>query len=176
MGDDQIMENDFKSKTQKKNEDQLLQKLGEQLVDLPPERTDQMDMPDELREALVLARNTPSHGARRRQVKYIGTLLRQVDTAPLSQALSIIQRGDYLKAQAFKKIGLWRDALKTGDLSLVDEILSACPDADRGQLTQLARNAKNEAAAAKGSKASRALFRYLRQVSGEYRYPPSAAD
>lgn len=159
------MNGDEKSRTQIKNEDRALQKVGEQLVGLSSERLADMDMPEELREAIGLARKTTSHGARRRQVKYIGVLLRQVDMTPIRDALDEIRHGEYQKALAFKKIEKWRDELRAGNMGRVDKIVASCPGADRQRLAQLARNAKKELAANKGVKASRALFRYLKEIA-----------
>lgn len=155
----------FKSRTRAKNEDRALRKLAEQLVGLSSGQLEKIDMPDELRDAIGLARQTTAHAARNRQIKYIGGLLRQIDWAPVSDALENIRRGDYGKALAFKQIEKWRDALKQGDPALIDEILTCCPEAERQRLTQLARNAKREFEAEKGVTASRLLFRYLKEVS-----------
>ena len=152
------------SRTRKKKEDRALQDLGEALLALPPEQLGSFDLPVELREALDLARKTRQHGARRRQIQYIGALMRHIDTAPIHQALANIQRGDLLKAQAFKRIESWRDGLREGRFALVEDILAACPQADRQQLTQLARNAWREAQAGKKPVAARKLFRYLQRI------------
>jgi ribosome-associated protein len=159
------MDDDVKSRTRAKNEDRALQKLGEELVGLPLAQLEKIDMPNELREAIGLARQTTAHGARNRQIKYIGGLLRQMDLANVRAALEDIRRGDYGKAMAFKQIETWRDALKQGNPALIDEILVCCPDAERQRLTQLVRNAKKEFEAEKGVTASRLLFRYLKEVS-----------
>lgn len=159
------MDDDFKSRTRAKNEDRALQKLGEQLVGLSFGQIEKIDMPNELREAIGLARQTTAHGARNRQIKYIGGLLRQIDWTPVRDALEGIRRGDRGEAVAFKRIESWRDALKQGDPALIDEILACCPEAERQRLTQLARNAKKEFEAEKGITASRLLFRYLKKVS-----------
>ena len=155
------------SRTRKKKDDRALQAMGEALVALSPEQLAAFDLPAELREALDLARQTRQHGARRRQLQYIGALMRRIDTVPIREALANIQRGDLLKAQAFKRIEAWRDALREGHCKLVEDILVACPQADRQQLKQLARNACREAREGKGPGASRRLFRYLQQIATE---------
>jgi len=67
-----------------------LQKLGEQLVDLSPEQLDKIDVSDDLRNAAIVAGKIKSHGARRRQLKYIGTLMRDIDPEPIRNALENI--------------------------------------------------------------------------------------
>ncbi len=159
------MDDDRKSRTQKKNEARALQKLGEQLVDLSPEQLGGIDMPDELRKAIVVARKTKSHGARRRQLQYIGTLMRDIDPEPIRNALENIRHGHSHNVRAFKKIEKWRDEIKEGNKQIIEEILSICPDAERPRLAQLARNARKEYEAGTGVKSSRILFRYLKQIA-----------
>jgi len=153
------------SRTQKKKKARALQKLGETLVGLSPEQLEHIDMPDELREAVAEALTTTSHGAHRRQIKYIGAIIREIDPQPIREALENIRHGDYNKALVFKKIEKWRDDLKTGSNAPIEEILTQCPTAQRQHLTQLARNAQQEYKNQKGVKASRTLFRYLKQIS-----------
>ena len=85
------MDTDYKSRTQKKNEDRALQRLGEQLVALPAGRLEAMELPDELLAAIELARKIRSHGARRRQIQYIGALMRHIDPQPIETALERIR-------------------------------------------------------------------------------------
>jgi ribosome-associated protein len=162
--EDQDSSDSFISRTQLKKEDHALQDLGERLAGLSEDQLGRVGLSDELLEAVVLARKTTAHGARRREVKHIGSLLRQIETEPIEKALEVIARGDYEKTLAFKKLETWRDQLRDGNMTVVEEILSACPLAERRQLTQLARNAKKELEENKGAKASKALFRYLKGV------------
>jgi ribosome-associated protein len=155
-----------KSRTQKKKEDRALQRLGEELLTISPDQLAAITMPEELAEAVRLGRQTTQHGARRRQLQYIGALMRQIDSTPIKKALDNIRKGDYQKELAFKKVERWRDTLKEGDLSIVEDILAECPEAERQCLMQLVRNTRKEADTGKTVKASRTLFRYLRQISG----------
>lgn len=155
-----------KSRTQKKKEDRALQQLGEELLTISAEQLVAIEMPEELAEAVRLGRKTTRHGARRRQLQYIGALMRKIDPAPIRKALDNLRLGDHRKVLAFKKLERWRDALQEGDLAVVEDILIQCPEAERQRLMQLVRNARKEAGIGKTVKASRVLFRYLRQVSG----------
>lgn len=71
------------SKSQRKRDAHVLQALGAQLVELSPTRLARMDLPDGLREAVLAAHGMRSHGARARQMQYIGRLMRQLDPAVL---------------------------------------------------------------------------------------------
>jgi ribosome-associated protein len=85
------MDTEYKSRTQKKNEDRALQRLGEELVALPFGRLKTMDLPDELLTAIELAHKIKSRGARRRQIQYIGALMRHIDPQPIENALDRIR-------------------------------------------------------------------------------------
>jgi ribosome-associated protein len=85
------MDKDYKSRTQNKNEDRALQRLGEQLVALSSSQLESMELPDELLTAIKFARKIRKHGARRRQVRYIGALMRHIDPQPIEAALDHIR-------------------------------------------------------------------------------------
>lgn len=91
------MDTDYKSRTRKKNEDRGLQRLGEQLVALPSGQLESMELPDELLTAIEFARKIQKHGARRRQIQYIGALMRHIDPQPIETALDHIRSQNLLK-------------------------------------------------------------------------------
>lgn len=91
------MDTDDKSRTRKKNEDRALQRLGEQLVALPFGQLETMELPDELLTAVAFARKIKNHGARRRQIQYIGALMRHIDPQPIETALDRIRTGNLRK-------------------------------------------------------------------------------
>jgi ribosome-associated protein len=91
------MDTDYKSRTRKKNEDRALQRLGEQLIALPFGQLETMELPDELLAAVATARKMKSHGARRRQIQYIGVLMRHIDPQPIETALERIRAGNRQK-------------------------------------------------------------------------------
>jgi len=153
-----------KSKTQKKKEARSLQKLGEQLVKLSNELIDEIGLPAEINDAVRFAKTLKQHGALRRQMQYIGTLMRKYDPSPIQEALQNLEAGNERKAMAFQELEHWRDELIAGNMALMEEILHTCPDADRQQLSQLVRQARKEMKSDKPPKASRALFRYLKNV------------
>jgi len=170
------MDDIAKSRTQKKNEVKALQKLGEQLVMLSANQLKSIPLPEKLLNAVNDAREIPQHEAKRRQMQYIGKLMRKIDPEPIQKSLQHIQQGNNLRALSFKKIERWRDELKSGNTQIIEEILDTCPDAQRQLLNQLARNARktNEAKKpieggkskedARADRASKALFRYLKEI------------
>ena len=91
------MGSDHKSRTQKKKEDRALQDLGEKLVALPSSQLETMELPDELLEAIEFVHEIKSRSARRRQIQYIGALMRHIDPEPIKAALKRIRLGNTRK-------------------------------------------------------------------------------
>ena len=91
------MDTDHKSRTRQKKEDRALQRLGEQLVALPFGQLETIELPDELLTAIEFARKIRSHGARRRQIQYIGVLMRHIDPQPIATAIERIRSGNIRK-------------------------------------------------------------------------------
>lgn len=67
------------SKTQRKREVEAMQALGTALVKLTPKQLAGLDLPVALRKAVEEAQQMPQHGARRRQLQYIGRVMREID-------------------------------------------------------------------------------------------------
>ncbi len=153
-----------KSKTQKKKEALSLQELGERLVKMPAEQIEYIDLPGEIYDAIQFAKTIKSNGALRRQMQYIGTLMRRIDSGPLQEALDNIEQGYYKRTLSFKEIEKWRDKLLAGNDALIAEILVKCPGADRKKIVQLVQTALKEKEHNNPPRASRALFRYLRDI------------
>ena len=128
-------------------------------------------MDEDLWDAVLFAKTLTKHEARRRQLQYIGTLMRDADVEPIRQALENIARGNRMEAQAFAQVEKWRDVLLEGNDAPLDEIMERFPDADVQQLRQLVRNARKEKGKDKPPKSSRALFRYLRELSKTSQMP-----
>jgi ribosome-associated protein len=155
---------EYKSKTKKKKEALSLQVLGERLVKLPEDQINDIDLTVEIYDAVKFAKTIKQRGALRRQMQYIGTLMRRLDPASEQEALFNIEQRNYKKTAEFKATEKLRDELITGDNVLIDKILKKCPDAGRQQLTQFVRNARKEKENNKPPKAFRALFRYLIKI------------
>jgi ribosome-associated protein len=157
----------YVSKSQMKREMHALQALGEELVKLPNDQFDKMELPDDLRNAILEARRIHQRGAHKRQLQYIGRLMRDIDAEPIQEQLDTLRGHSQRAAQQLHHIERWRDRLlHEGDAAL-EELLQQYPDADRQNLRQLQRNAHKETLANKPPRAARALFRYLRELFAE---------
>lgn len=152
------------SKSQRKRDAKALQVLGAELVELSPSQLDQFHLSAQLRDAIDLARRIREKTGRKRQLLYIGKLLRQVDAEPLQRQLSMIRHQDREAAARLHRIEHWRERLiDEGDAALAD-LLDEFPQADRQYLRQLTRNAREERDQGQAPKTARQLFRYLRDL------------
>jgi ribosome-associated protein len=161
------MDMEPKSKSQLKREMLALQSLGEKLVDLSQDQITNIGMPPELQEAVLFARTIKRGEARRRQLQYIGSLMREVDPEPIRKAVEDISRGRLQDAGEFKELERWRDGLVGGNTRIIEEIVNKFPDANRQELSRLALSAAREREGNKPPKASRALFRLLRGLKSQ---------
>jgi ribosome-associated protein len=155
------------SKTERKKQMLALQKIGEILVLLPAPQLAKISLPSPLAEAVQTARELSDHEGRRRQLQYIGKLMRNVEVEPIEAAIRKIQLKDQLSVAKFQQIEKWRDKLiKEGDDTL-QVFLQKYPQTDAQKLRQLQRNAQKEFKAEKSLGADTMLFRYLRDVIEE---------
>ncbi len=151
------------SKSSIKREMHALQDLGEQLVALSPERLAKVPLPEALYEAIREAQRISKHGARRRQLQYVGKLMRNVDPEPIQAMLDVFN--GVSKAEVARQHRLERlrsDFLE--DEKVVGRIAEDWPDADIQYLRVLRRNALKEREQGKPPRAYREIFRILRDL------------
>src|SRR4051812_1985586 len=85
------MAEEILSKTKRKQEMHALQSLGTALVGLPESQIAALEIPEKLKVAVLEAKRIKSHEARRRQMQYIGRLMRDVDAEPIRERLAAIE-------------------------------------------------------------------------------------
>ena len=156
---------DRPSKTQLKKASHDLQALGEALVAMPDDRLAALALDESLLEAIREYKRTRSHEGRRRQMQYIGKLMRRTDPEPLREAVAAMQLGHAKDALALHEAERWRTELVASDDALT-RWTAAHPDADMQQLRSLIRAARKDAAASPEQRSGRAyrdLFKFIRQ-------------
>ena len=159
-------EDEEKSKSQLKREAHAMIELGETLVNLPAEQLQRIPLNDELQNAIELARKITRHGGRKRQLQYIGKLLRhKEDVTPIQAALDKINDEHSRRDIAFHKLEKWRDRLIAEGDSALEELIAEYPHADRQHLRQLVHKANQEFRQNRPPTAARAIFRTLRDLS-----------
>lgn len=152
------------SKSQKKREVEALQELGARLVELSWDQIKKIEMPEELREALRETQRIPARTeGRRRQLQFIGRLMRKVDPAPLQAALDRIAGLSAAENARMHQRERLRDRF-IADEKVIDEIVAKFPAADIQYLRQQRRNAIREQEQNKPPKAYREIYRVLREL------------
>jgi ribosome-associated protein len=151
------------SKTKKKREMHELQALGVALLRLNERELESIAMPEELRRAVLEAKRIKSHEAKRRQLQYIGRLMREIDAAPLRAKLEAIEGSSAQATAHHRRLEAWRERLLEDDEALT-AFAAEHPGADMQVLRTLIRNARKEAASGKPPRAYRELFRVLKQI------------
>lgn len=148
----------------KKDRAYRLEKLGEALVKLPAGKLARLELPEDLAAAVQEARRITAHGGYRRQIQFIGRIMRTIDARPIAAQLEALLQEDAPSSAAFKAAERWRDRLiAEGDVALA-ALVAERADADRTSLRQLARQAVVEQKKGKPPHASRALFRALHEL------------
>ena len=152
------------SRTKKKKAALALQKLGERLVSLSTAQLAGLNLSSELHQAVCDAHTMKSHGARRRQMQYIGSLMREIDAAPIQEALESIGRQDDQAARTFKRVERWRDELVADDDARLEWLKEHFPESDGEQLTRLVQQARGMDTGNQSKKVRRQLYRYLQNL------------
>jgi ribosome-associated protein len=156
---------EHKSRSQQKRESEALQRLGEELTRLPSGVLAHFPLPTELREAVLDARGLTSHGALRRQHQLIGKIMREVDSEPIARAMEQWRAARNSQNEQHHAIETLRSELVAGDDNALRRVIAEHPTADAGLLRQLVNNARQAHQQGASGKASRALFRYLREIT-----------
>ena len=151
------------SKTRRKQEMHALQALGVALVELPEAQLAAMQLPDELAQAVREARSIASHEARRRQLQYIGRLMRDLDPEPIRARLQDIEGSSAAATARHRRTEQWRARLLEDDAALT-EFAREHPGADLQTLRTLIRNARKEQKEGRPPRAFRDLYRVLREA------------
>ncbi|WP_416347176.1 ribosome biogenesis factor YjgA [Castellaniella sp.] len=166
------------SKSQVKRDMHALLDLGRELIALPQGKLAQLSLDEKLRDAIALAQRINSNEGRRRQVHYVGKLLRQTDALPIRQQLAEWANGSHEQARAMHRLEALRERLLTDDAALT-ELLDAFPDMDIQALRAQIRATRKEAHDNQARQATqeparkhyRALFQTLKQLDFEDKTP-----
>ena len=152
------------SRTQRKRADQALQDLGQALVAVSEEKLAELDLPERLRDAIMAARGISRFGALRRQMQYIGRLMREEGDADTIRGRLDAWNGVSVEETArLHLIERWRLRLLKDETAL-EALITEYPRADVQQLRTLIRNTKRETDADKPPKSFRELFHVLRDL------------
>jgi ribosome-associated protein len=157
------------SKSERKRQMLALQAMGESLLGLNDTQLAQIPVEDEqLLAAIRECRQIRSNSARKRHLQFIGKLMRNVDAAPIEQALKVLHNSRRETATAFQQLEQLREDILAKEIDGVELALNRFPEADRQQLRQLVLQHHREMQRGKPPAASRKLFRYLKELEEIY--------
>jgi ribosome-associated protein len=169
-------EYDRPSKSELKRQSNELQKLGEQLIEAPRDRVKRVPMPEEVRDAILMCQTITNHEGRRRQLQYVGKMMRTLD----EEEVAVIQRtieswkgASKAETASLHALERRRDKLLADDKALT-QLLEEHPQLDVQQLRTLIRNARKEQAENKPPKAYREIFQILKDLAKQSK--AAAAD
>ncbi len=166
------------SKSQIKREMHALLDLGRELVELSPERLKQLPLGERLLEAILLAQRTPSREGLRRQVHYVGKLMRDAQADLIREQLDTWKNGSREETARMHHLETLRDELLADDQALTD-LLTRHPLVDVQHLRALIRAGRKEVDANKQlrpgqepqKKHYRALFQALKSIESQQEKP-----
>jgi len=158
------------SKSQRKRDLNELKTLGWKLLDFSDDALRQLLLPDKLLEAIRTAKKISAHGARKRQMQFIGKLMRDIDAAPVRTAIAAREHQQDTNTRAFHRLEELRDRLIAEGDSVIPDVLAQFPRTDRQHLRKLVRQARKELDTKQPPRAARQLFRYLRELQEEHAY------
>ncbi|HET7549405.1 MAG TPA: ribosome biogenesis factor YjgA [Usitatibacter sp.] len=156
-------EDDFISKTRRKKQMHALQDVGSQLVALSADELARIRMPESLREAVEDARRFTRHEARRRQMQYIGRLMRDIDAAPIAEQLAAMKAPSRRQTALFHVAERWRQEL-LDDGTALERFMKEFPEADPDRLRTMVEEAREEKRAARAPRRFRELFHALSAI------------
>ena len=152
------------SKSQRKRDSHALQDLGTELVELNDEQLASVELPENLRDAVLEARRLAGkHEARRRQMQYIGKLMRHIDPDPIRASIDAYKAVSREATARLHLLERWRTRLLEDEDALT-VFMGEYPHADAARVRQLLRNAGRERAAGQPPKSYRALFQLINET------------
>src|ERR1035437_8474017 len=152
------------SKTQRKQQMEDLQTLGEELVALSSDRVKRIDIPESLRDAVREAqRMTRPDEAKRRQMQYIGKLMRNVDVEPIRATLALVRGESASETAKLHRLERLRTEFMA-DEKVLQEIAALYPTVDMQHLRSLRRAALKEQEQNKPLRSYRAIFQLLKDL------------
>ena len=162
------------SRNELKKQMQDLQQLGEAIASLPADRLDKLKIEDRLRDAIGELHRTRSFEGKRRQIQYIGKLMKHENPEPLREAVASYRVGSATDTLALHQAEYWRDQLLAADDALANWV-KEYPATDVQQLRSLVRSARKEKLEP-GERHGRAYRDLFKVVKEQMQAVPAADD
>jgi ribosome-associated protein len=163
------------SKTKQKEAMHELRDLGAELVELSVGQLKRIKLPENIYDAVRECQKITAHGARRRQVAYLGKLMRGVDDEPVRAGLAMLRGESSAETARLHRLERFRVRLLE-DEAVLAEIAAIWPAVDLQHLRTLRRNALKEQENNKPPKNFRAIFQVLQELDKQGTPAPEEAD
>jgi len=152
------------SRTQIKREVEALQTLGLELVELGDKHLAQIGLEGRLADAVYEARGMKHREGRRRQLQFIGKLMRDEDHQVIQEKLDKVKNIGRQMSHTQQQTEVWRDRLLAEGNTALQEFISSHPSVDAQHLRQLIRNTQKELTQGKVTTNANKLFRQIRET------------
>ena len=153
---------DRPSKSQRKRDSTAVQDLGAQLVELSKEKIASLGLPEKVEDALIACQSITAHEGRRRQLQYIGKVMRDIDAEPIRAALEKFAGNSKREIADMHLAERWRERMLK-DADAVALFANEFPGADLQQLRTAIRNAQKEQAQNKPPRDFRKLYQLVKE-------------
>ena len=153
---------EFVSKTELKKDSKKIQAFGKKISELSSEEISSFNFPDTILKAIKDCKSIKSNVAKKRQVQYLGKLLREIDLSEAYLKMDQINSNSQFEVRNNHKAEIWRERL-IQDKDAVTELIRLCPDVDRQKIRQLIQNTLKEIKASNHPKYYRRLFKYIKE-------------
>jgi ribosome-associated protein len=164
-GDGEEFSENSISKSQKKRDMLALQAVGAELVELSVDVIKRMELPDDLRVALLEAKAIPpsKHGGFKRQMQYIGRLMREVDSQPIIEQLAAQKAPSQRQTAQHHLAERWRERMLT-DATAIGAFAREFEGADAAALEKLVADSKDDQAKQRPPKNYRVLYQTIHKL------------
>ena len=163
-GNDESHDDELISKSQRKRDAEAAQQLGKDILGLSHDDQKSIDLPENLSKALDDARRIKKNSALKRQLQYIGKLMRHIDLEPIQEQYLKLTNHYGKDVKEFHKLEKWRDRLLAEGDKALEELINEAPNTDRQHLRQLIRQSAKETKLNKPPKSAREIFKYLKTL------------
>ena len=154
---------DFKSKTALKNEAKDIHAFGKILVGLTDKQINQIELPENVHEAIKELKKLKKNSAQKRQSLYLAKLLRDIDLSEAQRFVDQLRFESQTEVKKFHKAENWRDKL-VDDVSNLTDFINLSPGIDIQKLRKLILNSQKEIKKGSSRKFQKELFQFIKET------------
>jgi ribosome-associated protein len=154
---------DFKSKTALKNEAKDIHAFGRILVGLTDKQISQIELPENVYEAIKELKKLKKNSAQKRQSLYLAKLLRSIDLTDAQRFVDHLKFESQTEIKKFHEVEGWRDKL-LADISNLTDFVNLSAGIDIQKLRKLILNSQREIKRGSSKKFQKELFHFIKET------------